>query len=109
MVDDNRDDPDLDGEQRALVERLTPDDVAEIDAILLDHVAERWRKVAMVVALAMSDSSFARPDGIPDTFYAERIGHLAHTGVIESQGNLRRMRYSEVRKRLAPSSKTWLH
>jgi hypothetical protein len=36
------------------------------------------------------------PD-IPDAFYLLRIKHFAESGLIESAGNLNRMRYSEVR------------
>jgi TPR repeat protein len=36
--------------------------------------------------------------GLPDVYFAQRIIHLVDTGALESQDNLRRMRFSEVRK-----------
>ena len=109
MDDDYRDDAELTAEQRAIVARLTPDDIADIDAILFGLVPERWRKVAYVVGKAMSASDPVRTAGVPDVFYAERIRHLVRVGMIESAGNLRRMRYSEVRKRPKPDPNALLH
>ena len=37
--------------------------------------------------------------GIPDRFYAMRVRALVEAGVLEAQGNLQRMRFSEVRIR----------
>ena len=39
-----------------------------------------------------------RVDGIPDIYYSKRVQKLANDGKLEYQGNLSRMRYSEVRK-----------
>ena len=96
-------------EQRAAVARLTADDLAETDTVLLRHVPHQWRKVARVVGEAMSDILFARPPCVPDVFYAERVRRLAGLGIIESVGILRRMRYSEVRRRPPPDPKDSLH
>jgi hypothetical protein len=43
-----------------------------------------------------------RYGGIPDVYYGRRIGELVAAGALESQGNLRRMRFSEVRLRAQP-------
>jgi hypothetical protein len=39
-----------------------------------------------------------RFDDIPDVFYGQRVLQLASEGLLSAQGNLRRMRFSEVRK-----------
>lgn len=55
----------------------------------------------MVVAIAMD----AYPDqyyDIPAIFYGQRVRELVATGQLEAQGNLRRMRFSEVRLKSAP-------
>ena len=109
MVDDDSDDPELDIAERAIVDRLTADDLAAIDAVLLSHINSRWRKVAMIVAKTLSDSARPRTRDVPYLFYAERIRHLAAIGVIESVGNLRRMRFSEVRKPAQRDPKSSLH
>jgi hypothetical protein len=50
-----------------------------------------------------------RAQGIPDVYYAERVRALVDRGLIESVGNLRRMRFSEVRRRPQPDPKDSLH
>jgi hypothetical protein len=55
-----------------------------------------WRKVALVVAVAMDAYSDQYHD-IPDVFYGQRVRDLVSSGHLAAQGNLRRMRFSEVR------------
>jgi Protein of unknown function len=93
---DNQDDPQLDPEELAAVAALSADDLGAIDRSLLAASHPSWRKVALVVGLAMD----AYPDlyhDIPDVFYAERVRALVSSGQLEAQGNLHRMRFSEVR------------
>lgn len=80
---------------------LTPQQVTEIDRILLSHASSQWRKVARVAGAAMLQSK-GKYVGIPDVYYARRIAELVASGALESQGNLRRMRFSEVRLRVQP-------
>ncbi len=89
-------DPDLTLAQKTLVERLTEEQILEIDNLLLSHATRRWRKVAMLVGLAMMEDDKC-PEGIPDVFYSQRIRKLVEEGRLESQGNLQYMRFSEVR------------
>jgi hypothetical protein len=96
---EEQDDHELDDQQRAVVAKLTAEEISAIDTALLTHVTDRWRKVAFVVAKAMSSLGDARISGVPDIYYAERVRVLADGGVIESVGDLRRMRFSEIRKR----------
>jgi hypothetical protein len=89
-------DPPPDADALKLIASLRPRQIEAIDAALL-HAADRnWRKVAFVVGTAMGDLS-GRISGIPDVFYAQRVALLVSQGRLEFQGNLSRMRYSEVR------------
>ena len=97
---DDQDDPPLDAEELRAVAALTQEDFGAIDRALLASSSENWRKVALVVAVAMD----AYPDqyyDIPDAFYGQRIRDLVSGGHLEARGNLYRMRFSEVRLALA--------
>ena len=50
----------------------------------------------MVVSMSMEELGGRYPQ-LSDVFYAERVGALAGSGRLESQGNLAYMRFSEVR------------
>jgi hypothetical protein len=83
-------------EEQAIARALSQDLVDRIDAALLSQAKTRWRKVAMVVGLTMSETALRVP-GLPDLFYAERVKALFARGDLLAQGNLDYMRYSEVR------------
>ena len=89
-------DPELTQDQKELVSKLSDSDIKEIDTILLAQVGKQPRKVAMVVAIAMSKLP-NKVEGIPDVYYAQRGAALVNDGLLVAQGNLRRMRYSEVK------------
>jgi len=89
-------DPPLTEEQSELVSKLSETELNIIDSALLSNISSQWRKVARVVGTTMSEQE-SRIKGIPDVFYAQRILQLAQKGLIESQGNLQAMRYSEVK------------
>ena len=89
------DDRSLTPEEDAIVAQLSESELQEIDEALVSNATSQWRKVAMVVARTMS----SRVLGIPDVFYGMRVRKLVADGVLESQGNLARMRFSEVRLR----------
>lgn len=84
-------------EQEAVVEKLSPEDLAKIDEGLLSNCCGRWRKVAMVVGTTMMSDGPYRFENVPDVFYSQRVRALVENGLLESQGNLDFMRYSEVR------------
>ena len=88
-------DPELDEQQKLLVATLDAASLEKIDALLLSCATKNWRKVAMLVGMAMSDKSHIK--GVPDIFYAQRVRKLVENGSLESQGNLQAMRFSEVR------------
>jgi hypothetical protein len=93
---DDQDDPPFDAEDLHAIAALSQDDLRAIDRAILSSSGESWRKVALVVAVAMD----AYPDlyfDIPDVFYSQRVRELVSSGHLEAQGNLRRMRFSEVR------------
>jgi hypothetical protein len=87
-------DPHLTAEQQAQVDLLTEDQRAAIDDALISACSFKLRKVAMVVATAMTSLGV---DGIPDMYFAQRIRNLVTQCRLESVGNLEYMRHSEVR------------
>ena len=89
-------DPPLTPEQEAKVAQLSDEDIYKIDKELLSQACERWRKVARIVGIAMSELE-DRVIGIPDVYYSQRVRLLVESGQLESQGNLEYMRFSEVR------------
>jgi hypothetical protein len=91
-------DPPLDVEQSLRVSKLSQSELQEIDRALLANAIDKWRKVARLVLGAMNELSAQIPD-VPDTYYAQRIRNLVELGMLESQGNLAYMRFSEVRLR----------
>ena len=50
----------------------------------------------MIIGMAMGELP-DRISGIHDVFYSQRIQKLVEKDLLESQGNLQFMRYSEVR------------
>ena len=78
------------------MEQLSNEAIQAIDNLLLANAHTKWRKVALVVALTMTDLKI-RERGIPDLFYAQRVRKLVEEGRLESQGNLQEMRFSEIR------------
>lgn len=90
-------DGDLTADQVKLVEKFTDEEVQAIDNALLANCCDRWRKVARVVGTTMMELP-NRVEGIPDIYYSQRVRKLVVTGLLESQGNLSYMRYSEVRR-----------
>lgn len=78
--------------------KLTNEELQRIDESIIDHASTEWRKVAMVVGLAMTDNQGSF-ENVPDFFYAERVRLLVEVGRLESQGNLESIRFSEVRLR----------
>lgn len=89
-------DSELTKEQSELASQLTIDDLIIIDQILLSDASVQQRKVARLVGSAymwLKDVFL----GLPDVFYSQRIANLVEEGYLDSFGNLRRMRFSEVK------------
>ncbi|MDH3228883.1 MAG: DUF3658 domain-containing protein [Alphaproteobacteria bacterium] len=71
-------------------------DEQEIDSLVLSLATARWQKTAMVIARVLKQLKGGLSDDPADKV-AERIEHLVRTNRLESQGNLSRWRYSEIR------------
>lgn len=87
----------LDAEETATVEALTSADISAIDGALLDATSLDWSKVAMVLA-RQSKARPGIPEDVPLEFYWTRLCNMVARGELESRGNLRRARFSEVRR-----------
>jgi len=87
----------LDPEETATVNALTPENITAIDDALLGATSSNWSKVAMVLARQMK-SRPGVPDDVPLEFYWSRLCNMVARGDLDSQGNLRRARFSEVRR-----------
>ncbi|WP_083512738.1 DUF3658 domain-containing protein [Lysobacter gummosus] len=72
-----------------LIASLRPDQVQAIDTVLLSACDHHRRKVAWAVGALMGSR--------PDSFCAARVAEMVALGRLEAQGDLSRMRYSEVR------------
>ena len=88
--------PDLTAEQKERVSQLSEQDLSEINKLILSNSSKHWRKQAMVISKTMRELESRFPE-IPDTFYAECVSKLAREGHLESQGNLKYIRFSEIR------------
>jgi len=82
--------------ENELCGNLTHEQLNIIDESILANVKSSYRKVAMVVGLAIKTSI----DGltIPDIFYSQRVKHLVEKGVLDSVGDVKKMRFSEIKK-----------
>jgi hypothetical protein len=89
-------DGELTPEEIEAVNRLSPIEIESIDAGLLAAANQNYRKVAMVVGTAMQRLGERFPL-VPDIFYSQRVQALVLQGKLVAQGNLRHMRYSEVK------------
>ena len=89
-------DPDLTPEQKEKVGQLSENQIEEIDRKIISLTTNQWQKVAKIVGMTMQNLP-SRFYGLPDVYYAHRVKKLAKDGVIESQGNLNLMRFSEIR------------
>jgi hypothetical protein len=82
---------------------VTPDlhlvsaSLTHFDATLLKHVEHRFLKAARIVGHAMMEQWDHDIIDVDDFFLSRRLLMLARSGVIEGKGELRYMRFSEVR------------
>ena len=89
----------LTDEDKEIVSALGESDINKIDEWLLLSTTNKWKKVAMVVAQAieLSDQAGVLLD-VPDTFFGMRVEKLVQDGHLISQGNLKKMRSSEIKR-----------
>ena len=83
-------------EQRKLADSLSKEDLEDIDNMLISQASSQWRKVARIIGFSMMDFG-DKYTKLPDTFFLERVKRLVEEQKLESQGNLNKMRFSEVR------------
>ena len=86
----------LSSQEEQLAASLPVETVALIDQELLANVQTQFRKVAMVIALAMENPQLEEI-GLPDVYFARRIRRLVEDGKLISVGDTKRMRACEVR------------
>ena len=80
---------------------------SEIDQAVLSSVGPRWQKVAMVISRAAKKLYGRLPDGDdPYNPIARRLEFLVGTGRLESQGDISRWRFSEVKQSLKLEPRT---
>jgi hypothetical protein len=71
----------------------------KIDDLVLRTVGESWTKVAMVIAQVSSAMGNDLPSGDEGCYaIAERIEQLVRDGRLAAQGDIRRWRFSEIRR-----------
>ena len=89
----------LTNDEIAIVNKLTKSDIEKIDNWLLANTSNEWKKVALVVAkaISLSDEKDELTD-VPDIFFGMRIEKLVADGKLQSQGNLKQMRKSEIKR-----------
>ena len=72
---------------------------SEIDEAILSVTVTSWRKVARVIVMTGEILGDNLPRGEAGLdLVAERIGALIHDGGLVAQGDIKKWRYSEVRK-----------
>ena len=87
--------PPLTDEQLDLVRRLSNEQVRKIDDALVSNASHQWRKVTRIVMSTMMELNDSL--GLPDIYYAQRVLSLVDAGRLEAQGDLKYLRFSEVR------------
>lgn len=83
------------GEQALIVE-LGAEGLRNIDEAIVVSSKENWLKVARVVADAIEAGGFGYSDATVD-LHTRRVIELVLSGTLESKGNLKKPRFSEVR------------
>lgn len=90
-------DPDMTEEEIEATSRLSSKELDGMDEAILLEADDRYLKVARIVVRA-ADNWAGPAESVPYAFYVQRIRRLIEKGALESQGDLRYMRFSEVRK-----------
>ena len=99
MTDEQADDEITKEDEEKFSLNLPSDFVLKIETAILKNATPSFRKVALIVAKVIDEFS-----EVSDIYVALRIEKLVKEGALESQGNLRRMRFSEVRLPSLPLS-----
>jgi hypothetical protein len=76
---------------------------AQVDQIILSVIVPRWHKMARIIWDAVKQGQELAL-GVTDEMFAARIQVLIEAGRLESQGDVRKWRHSEVRLKAEPAS-----
>jgi Protein of unknown function len=76
---------------------------AQVDQIIFSVVAPYWHKMARIIWDAVKHGQELAL-GVTDEMFAARIQVLVEAGRLESQGDIRKWRHSEVRLKAEPES-----
>lgn len=82
--------------------KLSEAELNEIDSTIYSHTKERWQKIAMVIAKSL-DLREKYPE-LNDVKLLVRVHHLINSNKLESEGNIKAMRFSEVRRKKVASN-----
>jgi Protein of unknown function len=96
QADDIEPDSALSSEELAAIEILSIEELKTVDDFIIANCKKEYRKVAMVAGAAFLHFKDMFTNLSP-IFYSERIKMLVLAGILESEGNLNYMRYSEIR------------
>jgi hypothetical protein len=77
---------------------------AQVDQIIFSVVASYWHKMARIIWDAVKRGQELAL-GVTDEMFAARIQVLVEVGRLESQGDVRKWRHSEVRLKAEPASR----
>lgn len=77
---------------------------AQVDQIIFSVVAPYWHKMARIIWDAVKQGQELAL-GVTDEMFAARIQVLVDAGRLESQGDVRKWRHSEVRLKAEPASR----
>jgi hypothetical protein len=83
-------------DELAFMAAIGAEGVEAVERAILGCTRVRWLKVARVVHDALSSNGFTASDGVV-AMHTRLIGVLVRRRALESQGDLRRPRWSEVR------------
>jgi Protein of unknown function len=96
QADDIEPDSALSSDELTAIKRLSTEELKTVDSFIIENCKKEYRKVAMVAGTAFLHFKDIFTDLSP-IFYSERIKILVSAGILESEGNLNYMRYSEIR------------
>ena len=103
LLDDDDELPTLPDEDEAnLHARLGREAVRAIDTAIVIHARAHWLKVARVVHDVISSSGMPFDDAIVAR-HIRRVIDLVQARLLEARGNLRKPRWSEIRKPTSPA------
>jgi hypothetical protein len=84
-------------EEAKLSAALGPEGLRGIDEVLTRKASTNWLKVAQLVVDALKDGGYSVDENRCVHLHVRRVIALVEAGVLTSQGDLRRPRWSEVR------------